>query len=100
MNRFRGLTIIGLVLAIAPSLPAGSMTSGTWKLTTLASIGNTENTSLLFTVDNIAGKMTARLHAASPGLTRSGMELVSFSLTGDYVRMVLKDTSEQVFEGR
>lgn len=103
MKRLFGLALVGLV-ALALTLPASSaadgVISGTWKLTYLATTGNAEITNWLFKLETEGGKTTAKLLGASSAATKAGAALVSFTLTGDHVRLVVDANGEKVFQGR
>jgi hypothetical protein len=109
MKRATGLSVLGVLLLLMPaSTEADGVTPGTWKLTTLAATGMAETTNWLFKLETKDGATTATLAATSPapaGAKKGGKQaqpkLVSFALTGDDVRLVVKSgAADFTFEGR
>jgi hypothetical protein len=91
-----GLAVLGVMLAIPAAVPADGVLSGNWRLTTMAPMGDKESTGWLVKFETKEGKTTATLIGSA---NKGKAELVSFTMAGDKVRLVLKAATEQVFEG-
>ena len=61
MKRIVCLALVVLAVSVPAHLPAGDVVNGNWRLTTLATAGNSESTNLLFKVETTDGKTTATL---------------------------------------
>jgi hypothetical protein len=97
MKRAFGLALLGLLLALPVAFPADGITPGNWKVVAMSPMGDAENTPLLLKLDTMDGKTTAKLLSPVPS---AKAELVSFAMTGDHVRIVVKAPTEMEFQGR
>ena len=97
MKRVFGLALLGFALALPAVLSADGITPGNWKMVVPAPTANVERTELLVKLDTKDGKTTATLVAPAPS---DKVELVSFAMTGDHVRIVAKAPVQVVFQGR
>jgi hypothetical protein len=97
MKRVFGLAMLGFALALPAAFSADGITPGNWKMVVPAPTANVERTELLVKLEAKDGKTTATLVAPAPS---EKVELVSFAMTGDRVRIVAKAPVHVVFQGR
>jgi hypothetical protein len=90
------LAALGVVLVLPATVPADGPLSGNWRLVSISPLGDRLTTNWLVTFDTKDGKTTATLVGSA---TEGKAELVSFTMTGNQVRIVVKAAAEQVFEG-
>jgi hypothetical protein len=91
-----GLVGCGIVLALPAAVPADGMLSGKWRLANMSAMGDRESTNWLIQFETKENKTTATLVGSA---NKGKAELMSFAMTGDRVRIVVKAATEQVFEG-
>jgi hypothetical protein len=99
MRHAYGAALLGIILALPATVPADGVMNGQWRLAYFGPRVNEETTACILKLETKDGKTTATLVAAPQG-PKAKAELVSFAVTGDHVRAVLKAATEQVFEGR
>jgi hypothetical protein len=97
MKRAIGLALLGLVLALPAAMPADGITPGNWKVVVMLPSGDVETIPYLLNLDTKDGKTSAKLLTPTPSVK---VQLVSFDVTGDYVRLVVKNPNEVIFQGR
>jgi hypothetical protein len=93
MKRVLGLAVLGLVLALPVLVRAESSVEGNWKLTALGQTGSTETTNFVLGLESRDGQNTAKVVAHDPQFAK--VEVASFTMTGDKVRLQLKLTLQK-----